>query len=100
MNEQEKILYREEQTRLIKLLDALAKLDKNKDWETLKEMVFAKSLQAVERQMLTECLSPEISIEKLYKLQGEWVWAKQYTDVDRFIETLKKQLEEIKNKLS
>ena len=92
-------LLREEENRLIKLIEALSKLDKSKEWQVLKEMVFDKSLASIERQMMTSVLTPDINIEQLYKLQGEWAWAKQFADIDRFVETLKKQLEEIKKKL-
>jgi uncharacterized Zn finger protein len=90
---------REEQTRLLKIVEALAKLDKSKEWSTLKELVFSKSLEAIERQIKVESLSENINTDKLYNLQGQWAWAKQFCDTDRFAETLKKQLEEIKKRL-
>jgi hypothetical protein len=95
-----KVLLREEQTRLLKIIDALSKLDKSKEWDTFKETVFAKSLTAIERQMLNECVAKDVDINKIYRLQGEWAWAKQFTETDRFVENLKKQLEEIKKKLT
>jgi hypothetical protein len=100
MTEEAKILLREEQTRLLKVVEALSRLDKSKEWETLRDLVFSKSLVAIERQLLNETLSKEVNMNKIYRLQGEWAWAKQFTDVDRFIETLKKQLEEIKKRLT
>lgn len=94
-----KIKLREEQTRLIKIIESLEKLDKSKEWSSLKELVFDKSLESIERQMKFEALSPEINTDKLYNLQGQWAWAKQFCDIDRFTETLKIQLQEIKKKL-
>jgi len=99
LTDENKALLREEQTRLIKIIEALSKLDKSKEWESLKEEVYAKSLLAIERQMLNECMSPTIKTDKLYKLQGEWAWAKQFADVDRYVDSLKRQLEQIKKKL-
>ena len=95
-----KVLLREEQTRLIKIIEALSKLDKTKEWESLKELVFSKSLVNIERQMLNESVAKEVDVNKIYRLQGEWAWAKQFTETDRFVETLKRQLEEIKKKLT
>jgi hypothetical protein len=100
MTEEGKVLLREEQTRLIKIIEALSKLDKLKEWETLKELVFSKSLANIERQMLNESVAKEVDVDKIYRLQGEWAWAKQFTETDRFVETLKRQLEEIKKKLT
>jgi uncharacterized Zn finger protein len=99
MDEETKIRLREEQTRLIKIVEALTKLDKSKEWSTLKELVFNKSLEAIERQIKVESLGETINTDKLYNLQGQWAWAKQFCDTDRFAETLKKQLEEIKKRL-
>jgi hypothetical protein len=93
-----RVQLRAEQTRLIKIIEAYAKLEDSKEWELLKELVFSKSLAAIERQMLNEAISPEIKTDKLYRLQGEWAWAKQYNDTGRFVEALKRQLEEIKRK--
>lgn len=94
-----KILLRDEQNKLIRLIEALEKLESNKEWKVVRELVFDKSVTAIERQMQNEALNKEINTNALYKLQGEWVWAKQYSDVDRFVSTLKKQLEDIKNRL-
>lgn len=97
--ENSQVSLREKQSELIRVIEGFEKLKTSKEWETLNELIFSKSLKAIERQLLNETLAPEISIEKLYKLQGEWVWAKQYTELDRFMETLKRQLEEIKKRL-
>jgi hypothetical protein len=94
-----KVQLRAEQTRLVKIIEALIKLDGNKEWNVLKEEVFGKSRQAIERQLMNECLSQEVKDPKIYRLQGEYAWAKQFCETDRFAETLKKQLEEIKRKL-
>lgn len=97
--EQEKEQLLKIQDRLIRLVESLSRLETNEDWKTLKELVFEKSVSSIERQLLNETLNKEINTNQIYKLQGEWAWAKQYTDVSRFIETLRKQLEDVKSKL-
>ena len=99
LTDEVKVLLGEKQTELIKIIEALAKLDKSKEWATLKELVFDKSLEGIERQILNEAASPKINTDKLYRLQGEWAWAKQYNDVNKFGEALKKQLSDIKERL-
>lgn len=99
LTEDIKVKLREKQTDIVKILTSLEGLEKTKDWKVLSELLFAPSLEAIERQMRSETLAPKIDIEKLYRLQGEWAWAKQYTDLPTFINALKKQLEGIKNKL-
>ena len=99
ITEDVKVLLRERQAELVKIIEALAKLDNSKEWETLKELIFNKSLKAIERQILNESTAVKIDTDKLYRLQGEWAWAKQYNDINKFGENLKKQLEAIKLKL-
>lgn len=94
-----KILFEEKQAELIKIIDVLAKLDGSKEWETLKESIFKKSLEGIERQIMNEALAAKIDSDKIYRLQGELAWARQYNDIGKLGESLKKQLEEIKRKL-
>jgi hypothetical protein len=99
ITEENKVKLREIQDRLVRLLEALARLETNEDWLTLKELVFNKTLASIEKQLINESLAKVIDTNKLYKLQGEWAWAKQNVDSERFIQTLKSQLEDIKKKL-
>lgn len=99
VTEEVKTQLREKQNELISIIEALTRLDTNPDWQTLKELVFDRALDSIERQIRNEALNQTIDTSKIYKLQGEWVWAKQNVDSNRFISTLKIQLEDIKNKL-
>lgn len=99
LSDEVKSKLRERQTELIAIIEALVELDRSKSWNVLKELIFDKSVTSIERQMLSESLALEIKVERIYKLQGEWAWAKQFGDTDRFVEMLKKQLEDINNKL-
>lgn len=99
ITEEAKVLMREKQAELVKVIEAFAKLENSEEWGTLKELVFNNTVTSIERQILNKALASQIDVNELYKLQGEWVWAKQYADVSRFTENLKKQIENIKNKL-
>lgn len=99
LTEEVKVILRERQTELVKITEALGRLENSKEWETLKELVFNRSLVGIERQLLNETLATKIDTDKLYRLQGEWAWAKQYNDTKKFADTLKQQLESIKQKL-
>ncbi len=99
LTEERKALLRERQAELMRLLDALTKLDKSEEWHILKELVFDKSVTSIEKTMINETQRPEINTNKLYKLQGELDWARKYSDINRFADTLKKQLQEIKDLL-
>lgn len=98
-SEDSKALLRERQTDLIQIIEAFASLEKNEAWTVIKNLVYDKSLASIERQILIQSLTQEVSIEKIYKLQGEWAWAKQFSNPIQFVDLLKKQLTEIKKKL-
>ena len=90
---------RVKQTEIEKVLEALEKLDKTKEWKALQEYLFKPSMEAIERQMRNECTAPVIDKNKLYRLQGEWVWARQYMNIPNFVSTLKQELTALRNKL-
>lgn len=98
-SEDVKVKLRERQNELIRIIQSFGGLESSKEWGVIKDLIFDKALTAIERQILNESLAPKINTDKLYKLQGEWAWAKQYSDTNRFVDTLKKQLEEIKRQL-
>ena len=99
LTEDVKSRLREEQSRLIKIIKAFERLNESEEWKTLEELVFSKSLEAIERELLHTSTSKEVNVNKIYKLQGEWVWAKQYADSAKYVQTLRKQLQGIKDKL-
>lgn len=84
---------------LVKIIQSFERLEKSEEWSTLNELVFSKSVSSLERQLLNETLNPIVDMNKIYRLQGEWTWAKRYSDVNRYITTLKQQLADIKKKL-
>lgn len=94
-----KVLLQEEHSKLVKIIEAFEGLENSREWATLKDLVFDKSLALIEKQILGLSLAQKIDTDKLYKLQGEWAWAKQYNDVGRFTENLKKRLEQINKKI-
>jgi hypothetical protein len=99
VSEQAGILLEQRRIELVKIIESFENLEKSKEWATLKELVFSKSAASIERQILIESLASKIDTNKLYKLQGEYVWARHYNDVGRFVETLKKELDNVNKKI-
>lgn len=88
------------QTELVRLIEALARLDKSKEWHVVKELVFDRSLASIDRQLMTESLRPELYLNKIYKLQGERDWSNKFSDPHAFIESLKRELANIKKRIN
>lgn len=99
LTEEGKVILRKKQTELVKIIEALAGLSQTADWNIIREMIFDKSSSSIERQLLNESINPVVNINKIYKLQGELEWSRRFGNIDRYIESLKNQLQEIKKKL-
>ncbi len=99
ITDEAKIFLEKRHSEIVKIIESFENLDKSIEWATLKELVFDRSLVAIEKQLLVESTKPIIDTTKLYKLQGERDWARKFNDVNRFIETLKKELENINKKI-
>jgi hypothetical protein len=99
LDENNKESLREQQGALIKLVGAFADLEGSKEWQIIKEQVHTPTVARIERQILNEAQAPIIDVDKIYRLQGELAWARRFSDINKFAETLKRQLEDIKNKL-
>lgn len=82
----------QEEARLIRLIEAIAALSENKDWQTLNELHLSKEEERIERLLLSESKKNLIESDKLYRLQGELLWAKRYADMRVWAKLLKNQL--------
>lgn len=82
-----------------RVLEALDKLEKSEEWNTLKEIIFNEALVRIERALLSEATKPIVDTQKIYILQGEMKWAKRYCNIKRFADFHKSLLEEINNQL-
>lgn len=88
----------EKHSELVKIVQSFENLEKSKEWEVLRELVFSRELASIERQLLVAALVTPLDQAKIYRLQGERMQAKKY-DLPKYIESLKRQLEEINKKL-
>lgn len=90
--------FEEKREELVKIIEALQGLEKSEEWATLRELVFDKELDSIERQLLNASKEMPLDTAKLYKLQGELFQARKY-ELNSFIENLKKQLENINKQI-
>ena len=98
-NSENIVVLRERQTELIKIVESIDEVLRTKGWQTLKELEFDKRVSSIERQLLAEAKMDEVEPKKQYRLQGELIWARRYSDLKSYGEMLKKELESIKKKL-
>lgn len=91
--------YTERKDELVKEIESFEKIQKSEEWTIVNSLIFSKALKSIERQMLSASTAKEISVNELYRLQGEWTWAKHYSDLSTLTEQLKKELDNINKQL-
>ena len=91
----------EKQGELVRLVEAINRVEANEDWRKLKELFLNEIADKLERQLKDEAKKDEVSLPKIYRLQGQIEWAKKYTNLKKIsddkrleIENLKKQIYE------
>lgn len=94
----EKTRLEERYAELVRMIESFEKLDQSKEWTTLKELVFDKEMASIEKQLYLASLDSPLDTALLYTLQGRLLQAKRF-NIYPYIETLKKELENINKKL-
>lgn len=99
MEEEIKVKIREEETRLINLIQAIEALEKSEEWSKLKELLVDGLVSKTKEKILQEALSQDPKIERIEYLKGELAWSKKYADLGKYAGTLKTELESIRKRL-
>ena len=86
---------RDRQTELVLIIEAIDEVLKTKGWQTLKELVWDKEVERIERLLLSEAKGSEINFGTIFRLQGELQRTRRY-DLRSYAEMLKKELQGIK----
>ncbi len=89
---------RDRQADLALILEAIDEVLKSKAWQTLKELVWDREVERIERLLLADAKSDEPSFKAQYRLQGELTRAKRNSDLKSYAEMLEKELKGIKEK--
>ncbi len=85
------------QSELIKTIEAIDSVLHNRDWQVIRE-VFEKRGESLERQIISHAISKPVDTDEIYILQGRLAEIKRY-DLAPYAESLKKELQGIKNNL-
>lgn len=94
-----KELFEKRHEELVKIIQAFENLEKSKEWETLKELIFSKALISIDKQIQLVAQATPIDSPKLYSLQGERLWALRYCNIDKLITGYIHELEEVNKKI-
>src|SRR6185295_15648405 len=94
------VILRERKTELLKIIAAINALAKNADWNTLKELVFDGLVEKLEKNLQVEVKKNELLPPEIYRLNGQLLWAKRYSNLYKLAEVYKVELNNISKKLT
>lgn len=85
-------MLREKEGKLVKIIEALGRVAESEDWQMLEKEVFSGVVESLERRRKSEAEKPEINAPELYRLQGQTIWAKKFSDLKKLNQAFKVEL--------
>lgn len=83
---------RQHEGQLVKIIETIGRIAASDDWRTLKDNVFDRLLESIERKMRLESEKKEIDTHELNRLQGQLSWAKKYSDFEKLSLAFRQEL--------
>lgn len=90
---------RSEEARVVRILAAVQELQSSKAWSTLKIEVFDSLVNVLEKDLKNEAKKVDADPKKLNRIAGELKWAEKYSDLQKFENDYKVQLQNVRFKL-
>lgn len=90
---------RNEESRLLRIIEAVELIETSSAWSTLKTEVFDNVVNIIEKDISTEAKREDPDPKKLNRLSGELKWAQKYSDLSKLSNTYKLELQRIRIKL-
>ncbi len=91
---------RSEESRLTRILEAIQEVEGTKAWSTLKIEVFDNLVNVLEKDLKTEAEKPDPNPNRLNRITGEIKWARRYSDLSRFGNEKRVELQNIRIQLN
>ena len=99
VSEEVKTKLRTEESRLVRIIEALRDVQDVKSWQMLTEEVFRPLVNILEKELKTEARKEDLSPLKLNRLSGELKWAEKYSDLTKLENNYQVHLKSIRTKL-
>lgn len=88
---------REEESKVTRIIEALREVSASKGWSTLKEELFDKLVNSLERDLRVEARKDDPDPKKLNRLSGELKWAERFSDLSKLEHVYKLNLQNIRS---
>lgn len=85
---------------LVKIIEAVKEIESTNAWSTLKALVFDQVTDNLEKRLRLEANRPELNAPDMYRLQGQLVWARRYSNLDTLLEAKRLELTNVRRQLN
>lgn len=92
--------YQQREGVLVRLIEALGRIERSEDWSTLTSEVFDGVLESLEGRLSAEANKPLVDLPAIYRLQGQIQWAKKYADLAVLTNSYRLELQGIRKQLN
>lgn len=90
---------RSEEARLVRIVEALQEVQSSKAWSTLKTEVYDNLVNVLDKDIRTEAEKSDPDPNKLNRIAGEVKWARRYSDLAKFENEKRVELQNIRIQL-
>lgn len=91
---------RERETELVNLVDAIRNVLMTPEWSSLKEKLFDGLVERLERQLITAATRKVVDEKEIYHIQGQLVWAKRFSDLEKLADMYRLELTSVRRQLN
>lgn len=84
------------EAKLAKVIEAIKEVGANEGWKVLSREIFAPLVENLERRISQEAKKKPIVESEIYSLQGQLQWATRYSNLEKYSEELKAELQNLK----
>lgn len=91
---------REEESRILRIVEAIKEIKSSNAWSTLKTELFDSLVNVLEKDIASEARKEDAEVRKLNRLSGQLEWAEKYSDLSKLENKYMQQLSNIRLKLN
>lgn len=93
-------LFRQKETELIQIIEAITKVAESREWAILKEKLFDGVVENLKKQRDQEVEKKPLNGPMIHSINGQLAWAKKFLDLASLASIYKLELQNTRNKLN
>jgi hypothetical protein len=94
------VRYREKESDLVKIIEAINRLAVNPDWNFLQEKIFDGVVEGLKKERDNEVEKQPLNGPKIHSINGQLKWAKKYSNVVDLAQIYKLELTNVRKQLN